>query len=470
MKTITMQSDRPRTRWLMAVGATVAVSVLLAGCVTAGSSTSPGGAATGSPFASASEALLASVSPDASSAPSSSATPDEAASPATAATIGPKATPTAAPASRWTSLTWTAAGKAFPQTPTPPNQDSNLDVSIFGWSRGYVGFRSVVPMNDAEAAVVVSTSSTDGLHWTAGRSLDTTGIVYFGGVTQVVEGPAGLLAVGRPGAAACGGPSRVDALWTSTDGVAWTRVAFTTAFGSATVYTVDAGSTGYIATGASQDGATQQVWISGDGRSWHQVDLAKSPFGKALVQGATNFAGGYVIVGAIPGDEGCGGPQTLTPSLWWSADGAKWAQAKLVGAAPAADSWMTVTRVNDHCLMAIASESSASPQVTTQAILTVWVSTDGRTWSLVASASPLLGSMVLSNGPQGLALLTPADNKGTATIASLDNYLAVRPVAQSGDGPTYSESSPWWRFAMGPNGLVAFSDDGTDLRVGTAAI
>jgi hypothetical protein len=472
MKTITIQPDRSRSRRLATFGAALTVSALLAGCVAAGSSASPIGTGQAGPFASAGESFPASASPVESPSTTDSATPADLASPAAAetTTIGPHATSTAAPAGKWTGLKWTSAGKAFPQTPTPPNQDWSLSVSIFGWSGGYVGFRSLVPMTDAEGSVVVATSAADGLHWAAGRSVDTSGLVLFGGVAQVVEGPAGLLAVGRPQAMACGGPARVDALWTSTDGVVWARVPFAGNFGSATIYTVDAGSTGYIATGASPDGATQFVWLSHDGWSWHEANPSKSTFGKALVQGATNFAGGYVIAGAVPGDEGCGGYQTLTPSLWWSVDGAQWIQSKLTGAAPAAESWMTVTRINDHCLMAVATESSPSPQVTSVSVQKVWVTTDGQTWSLVMSPSPLLGSTVLTNGQRGVVVLTPTDNKGPATIASVGNDLAVSPVSQSGDGPTYSDTSPWWRFAMGPGGVVAFSDDGTDLRVGAATV
>jgi hypothetical protein len=305
--------------------------------------------------------------------------------------------------------------------------------------------------------------------------MDATGLAIFGAVAEVVEGPAGLLAVGRPQAAACGGPPRVDALWTSTDGVAWTRVQFSGNFGSATVYTIDAGSTGYVATGASPDGTTQFVWLSQDGRSWHPANLPKSTFGQALVQGATDFAGGYVIAGAVPGDEGCGGYQTLTPSVWWSTDGTSWTRGTLTGAAPATESWMTVTRINDRCLMAIATEWNAANATTevsnamTQAVtLHVWVSGDGKTWTSVPLPSPLLGSAVLSIRQRGIVVEWPTDNVGTATIANVGDDLAVTTIAQSGAAPIYGESSPWWRFALGPSGVVAYSDDGTDLRVGAA--
>jgi len=65
---------------------------------------------------------------------------------------------------------------------------------------------------------IVSTSSADGLHWTAGRPMDVRGLTDVVDITAVVEGPAGLLAVGYHPPTTCGGPSTVEALWTSPDG------------------------------------------------------------------------------------------------------------------------------------------------------------------------------------------------------------------------------------------------------------
>jgi len=63
-----------------------------------------------------------------------------------------------------------------------------------------------VPNTVAPSFAIVSTSSSDGLHWTAGRALDIEGLEGLEGVdiTAVVEGPAGLLAVGFSSAGRCG--------------------------------------------------------------------------------------------------------------------------------------------------------------------------------------------------------------------------------------------------------------------------
>ncbi|MFI5259539.1 MAG: hypothetical protein ACHQ01_08030 [Candidatus Limnocylindrales bacterium] len=140
-----------------------------------------------------------------------------------------------------------------------------MTLSLYGFSRGYVGFRTAIDQASSPGAATVSTFSVDGLHWTTGRPMDVSGLESAVVITQLVEGPSGLLAVGRYPGAACG-PATIDALWTSPDGLTWSLVQPPAAFGSASVYTVDGGSNGFIASGIEKDGKTQAVWLSADGR------------------------------------------------------------------------------------------------------------------------------------------------------------------------------------------------------------
>jgi hypothetical protein len=312
---------------------------------------------------------------------------------------------------------------------------------------------------------IVSTFSADGLHWTAGRPLDIEGLMKTTvGITAVIEGPSGLLAVGRYQQAACGGPATVDVLWTSSDGLTWTRVTPPADFASASVYTIDGGSTGYIASGTLKDGVTQAVWLSADGRSWRQSPLPKATFGTVVVDGATAFSAGYVVAGAVLGDEGCGGARLLTPSLWWSANGASWTRSKLTGATPASDATMTVSRISDRALVAIATEWNSTTQLSSQL---VWATSDGQTWKLVKSPSSLLSASVLSNGQRGLVVIAPPDNNGPPTIATVSDDLTVTALSQSGNGPIASASSTGWvPAALGPTGVVILSSDGLNLWLG----
>jgi hypothetical protein len=371
-----------------------------------------------------------------------------------------------APKGPWTGIRWIAAGPVFPQIPVPGGGDSpSIEVKVSGWSRGYVGFRTASSWDlsgtqPTESWVTVSTASTDGLHWTPGKALDAGDIDSRVYMSEVVEGPVGLLAVGRNPAAMCGGPPTVKALWTSPDGQTWTRVSLPADFASARVYTVDAGSAGYIATGTLKDEVTPAVWVSADGRSWRRAALPK-PTSGVVVDGATAFAGGYVISGAHPYEIGCGESEYV-PSLWWSADGNSWTPGTTTGAVPSTSTFVTVDRISDHALMAIAQQWDATSQVSSQQ---VWVSGDGRTWNLVKSPSSLLSANILSDGQRGI-LVVPALNGGPPAVATVDDDLTVTTLSQSGEGPVDSDESNAWISAFGPTGVVILSVDGLNLWLG----
>jgi hypothetical protein len=454
---------------LFVAGLVAACSVAELPSSSAGPTTSPGPSATASPAS----------SPSASAATASATA---------SASIGP------VPSGAWTGITWIDEQAAFPQTPVPATTDGTAGVGVFGWSGGYVGFRTASDitidttsgkMNVAVA--MVSTSSPDGAHWTSGQAMDIKGLTDAVYVDKVIEGPSGLLAVGRYGRAACGGPSTVNALWTSTDGQTWTRATPSSDFATARVYTIDGDSDGFVATGALKDGATQAIWLSTDGVSWRRVAVPTVTTGTFVLDGATAFASGYVVAGAVLGDEGCGGPSQLTPSLWWSATGTGWSRVKLPGATPANDAAMAVTRVSDHALMAIAtvwdSGATASPesrrpgglrsgisgewQEIAHPTQTVWVSSNGQDWKLVQSPSSMLNDGVMTDGRRGLVAETPDGGVG-GKIATVGDDLGVTVLTESGAVP--DALSGYWTYGLGPNGVVCVLSDGTDLRVGRPAV
>jgi hypothetical protein len=339
-----------------------------------------------------------------------------------------------------------------------------MEVDIFGWSAGYFGFSAIGDETEGASPhySLAATTSVDGLHWTAPQPIDGTFHDPLR-IAAVIEGPSGLLAVGQYYGDTCGGTHTADALWTSTDGSSWHRVTPPSDFTSGRVYTLDGGSTGYIASGTLKDGVTPAVWLSHDGVSWHSVHLPTSTFGKVVVDGATNFAAGYVLSGAVLGEGGCGGAALLTPSLWWSADGTTWSRSTLSGAQPVRNAQMTVSRIDDHALVAIAAEYD---QTTDQTSRKVWVSTDGRTWAPVAKPSDLLRSGVRTNGQRGLVVVDPPDNVGPPTIATVGADLTVATLRQTGDGPVLSDSLPGWVSAFGPTGVVFLGSDETTLWLG----
>jgi hypothetical protein len=344
-------------------------------------------------------------------------------------------------------------------------EGSSPNVRLFGWSGGFVAFwpndqnRNLATTNVDETIDV--SSSADGVRWTAGKAFDTSRFKYFVDIVKVDEGPSGLLAVGMPGRAVCGGPTSVTNLWTSADGAVWTPVDFAAQFGTATVWTMDAGSTGYVATGDLSDGTTQVVWTSADGRSWHRAPLPTATFATTvIVQGGTAFAGGYVLSGAVRGDEGCGGPRYVAPSLWWSSDAKGWTRSALTDAASGSDPWMSVTRITDRSLLAVETSWDVTAQETKTA---AWVSSDGRKWNPVEPAA--VPWSLYSNGLRCLTLPRPQTLTGDPVVGEVGDDLRVTTLAQSGDMPA-GLGNIGWLAALGPSGLLVVSMDGANAWLG----
>ena len=332
---------------------------LIGGC-TSSSLASPSASPASQPSAGpvvASPSIGPSAKPTATPAPSASAPPE----------IG------LAPAGRWTSVRWIDAGRGFPQLATKPSELYSMNV--YGWSGGYVAFASDGGQgtDPARPPTLVSSSSLDGLHWSAAGNIDVSGFPDQVDIAQIVEGPSGLLAVGRFPADTCGGPPVVAGLWRSTDGTTWRAVPLPRNMVRGHVESIDGGSAGYIATGKQSDQKTAGIWLSQDGTTWRALANPKPSSGTLVVNGATSFAGGLVIAGAVLGEDGCGGPGSIHPAVWWSADGSSWTRETLPQAATAGDASLSIHRLNDHEIVAV-SQTGDTPDA--------WVSADGKTWTL----------------------------------------------------------------------------------------
>ena len=438
----TQVTGKPRSAILRAAVAAI-VLIGVAGACTAAATPSPAG-----PWP------TATVSP-ADAVPTPSATLTPSAMPTPLGSLEPAASGT------WTGLRWVVD----PAAPFASPMDGGTDESyhLFGWSRGYLAFRgryAVVDPEQPEQVVAVRVeTSVDGLHWTAGQSLNVAGISGLVGVTKMVEGPGGLLAVGRHEGSACGLPQRVEGLWTSSDGISWTRVDVAKAFGDDFAFTVDAGGAGYVATGQSHNGVPQ-VWTSSDGKTWQSSPLPGALTGKVVIDGAAAFAGGFVIAGAVPDDAGCASG-TLDPALWWSASGKTWARSALPGAVAAPDTSLWIRRINDSALVANASSYDEATNKTTES---AWVSTDGKSWSPVATSPWGLGDLV-GDGSRALVVPASPDEAGKVDIWAYEPDLSLVKLAQSGDLPIDLWTNGW-QTALGPAGLVATDFVGTRFYLG----
>jgi len=371
--------------------------------------------------------------------------------------VAPEPTPLphvgAAPAGRWTGIRWIDAGKALPNEVT-----ERYRPQVFGWSRGYVALALPSTYEGFEGSThLISSSSRDGLHWTRARNAAMPGNVY-GNVTIefVLEGPDGLLAVGTDSGGACGGPITYDALWTSRDGVTWRPVTLPRAWVRSTIWSVAGGSTGFIAGGFAADGVTQSLWLSRDGRSWHRARLPRSAGSKAGIDEVADFAAGYVVVGTVIADGGCGGPGAVTATVWWSPTGRWWARIPLGGPRPRRDVTVSIIRVSDRKLIAVVEDPSGRDQA--------WVSTTGRRWTWIPTSSVPDANGSIAGRP--VSAWFP-DEDGRARVTLIGPHLAGRILPQRGRGPVVTADDDYYdsQSAPGPTGVVVVTS-GKDVWLG----
>lgn len=408
---------------------------------------------------------LASPSTSPVAGPSAATTPSAAPSPTPTATASPTPVPSAtplpdvalAPEGQWTSIRWIDAGPAFPQLTKAGSEMSTKN--MYGWSGGFVAFGSDGGQgtDPARPPTLTSTSSSDGLHWSAPSAIDVSGFQDQIEIAQVVEGPAGLVAIGRFPPDTCGGPPVIAAMWHSTDGATWRAVALPRIMVRGRVETLDGGSAGYIATGKQSDQKTAGIWLSENATTWRALALPKPSSGTLIVNGATSFAGGLVVAGAVIGEGGCGGPALIDPAVWWSADGSSWTRETLPGAPSAATASLSVRRLNDNEIVAV-SQAGDTPDA--------WVSSDGKTWTKVAAPTMEALFGTLTNSRRSIAVVAPSEGQGPLTFKSIGDQLDVAALTQTGDGPVQTADSIPTMEAVGPTGLVVVRVDGSRLWLG----
>ena len=434
-------ASRSRLRSMSALFALGLAAVLVTGCIGEAQRQSPPAVAP-SLVVSASASAMPSPSASASAFAARSAATSESASAAPSA-ANPTAIPSAsATADQGPRVEW-VRGALLNSYQSYTGDGSTLGdtfddavADIAGWSGGYLAFTGPI---DVQGRTSIRTAySVDGIKWAAGEDIPTTADWTS---TSVVEGPAGLLAVGWAGA--CGSPETLQAMWPSADGIHW-GANLGSVFTGATVLSLSGGSVGYIATGYVGDigHSSPVVWISKDAKNWTKSNLTGSAFTNSSVSGAAAFAGGYVLVGASWPSHLPDCPSPEATSVWWSADGRLWTKPQLPGGFKAADVSSAVYRLSDREVLVQATDGQKSAS---------WISTDGKTWTAVDLPVDSWGG----RGDRGLILMyrneVAADGTESTYVSASYSVRAggVAKLASAGDPPENV-----WGEAMGPAGLL----------------
>ena len=221
---------------------------------------------------------------------------------------------------------------------------------------GLVAIGSERSGSDERAAVW---TSPDGITWSR---VPHDEAVFGGPNTQrmngLTAGGPGLVAVGRDHS----GFDQHAAVWTSPDGITWSRVPHNeTVFGDAdrlSMSSVTAGGPGLVAVGSDgQHLGDAAVWTSTDGTTWSRVPHDEAVFGGTYGQGMSSVTvggPGLVAVGSDSSDFSTGA------GVWTSVDGITWSrvphdEAVLGGTNPQRMNGVTV---GGPSLVAVGSESS----------------------------------------------------------------------------------------------------------------
>ena len=303
-------------------------------------------------------------------------------------TSGPATTAPATPAAPVaSSLAWSRV----PDDAVFTGEDGILMASVAGGGPGLVAVGTEASESGLNAAVW---TSTDGINWSRVPHDEA----IFGGdgdqsMTSVTSGGPGLVAVGTDSF-----ESDLDgAVWTSPDGITWSRVPHDEAVfgddGDQSMTSVTAGGPGLVAVGT--DGPVKNsdvaVWTSTDGISWSRVPHDEAVFGGGGNQSMTSVTSGgpgLVAVGTDAShDDG-------DPAVWTSPDGVTWSRVpneavfggedrELMGADRQV---MESVTVGGPGLVAVGFEGSFS-----NSDAAVWTSPDGVTWSRVPHDDAVFG-------------------------------------------------------------------------------
>lgn len=329
--------------------------------------------------------------------------------------------PTAAPTTATSSVATTTTLEAIPvwvRAPVEPSAPAN---------GSYEAMNAVVVSENRLVAVGTSRQhaavwmSLDGLSWD--RLLYSPDLAAdSSSLGDVVVGGPGLVAVGSVGAEDGGSDA---AVWTSRDGLRWSRIPHDAAVfggtGNEGIKAVAAGSDGLVAVGYKHPYSEGAVWVSTDGLEWsrapHNAELFGPPSFRSLEDVAT-FDGGFIAVGSVWSD---GSPHA---AVWQSPDGLSWSQTAVLDGGE-----MRGLTSENGTLIAVGWQKAGAA---------VWKSEDGLEWVQVG-ANRLRGSR----------------SEMRAVLATDSGLIAVGSTPESG-----SSDGAVWRS---PDGLLWSRDESAAL-------
>jgi hypothetical protein len=332
--------------------------------------------------------------------------------------------------------------------PSEPRRRIGLLTAVAAATLVVVGM--VVIADRYRDAPVTAPISADALSYQWSRVAHDEAV--FGGVrsqvmTSVVAGGPGLVAVGHDGLwdenPRDWYPDPSAAVWTSEDGIVWSRVPHDEEiFGGAVMNDVTLGGPGLVAVGWSDSNAA--VWTSVDGLTWSRVHDDSLRTGHAM---------NSVVVGG-PGLVAVGREGGAAAAVWTSVDGLTWTRVphdrEIFGSPTALGFGMISVTAGGPGLVAVGAWPEA-PRISAK----VWTSVDGLTWTRVpddeAGFDGVHVPLSVTAGGPGLVAVG-LDGAGAGVWTSVDGFHWVQvPDDEAIFSATYgSDSAPDSRVYQPP--------------------
>jgi len=214
-------------------------------------------------------------------------------------------------------------------------------------------------------------TSPDGEVWSRVADVSTSGS---GEMKDVVAGGPGFVAVGSSHS----GYWEAATVWTSADGTLWEQTVVPIDGAGGRMQSIVAGGPGFVAVGSvlgegGDDAVDAGVWTSTDGISWTRVPDSEEVFGgddDQLMQAVTTGGPGFVAVGQ---DAGAG---ETAAAVWTSPDATTWTRV--------ASTFDLYADSSARLLNSVVSEGSELTAVgAAGSAAAIWTSTDGTAWTAV---------------------------------------------------------------------------------------
>jgi hypothetical protein len=328
-----------------------------------------------------------------------------------------------------------------------------------------VGAAGLVLRGDGTAAVEESTPTPMSLEWLRVPHDEAV----FGGdddqaIHSVTVGGPGFVAVGDTGVRASSG-DRDAAVWTSPDGITWSRVPDNDAVfggdGAQVMESVTVGGPGLVAVGLRFDepgspGLRPAVWTSSDGVAWTPAPFDRDDFGGDDGWMHSVTAGGPGLVAA--------GSDRWSAAVWTSPDGITWSRVphdpEVFGIGlDARDDWgfqteMRSVTVGGPGLVAVGSSTTGAGSESSDGITfthhpgsgsaVVWTSPDGMTWTRIPHDEAVFGG----EGHQAMSSVAVA-GPGLVAVGSSEGYT-VESDSEDGLISNGSRAAVW----ISPDGIT----------------